>query len=291
MVKFYKKKPKALRRRPIKRGQKKLKYNYRKVNKVGAVKKIVRQELSKVAETKMQSWDWTLTPLSLQATTGTLTNNYMILNPSSSVSGQGYTINRGTGSGQMAGDKIRLKYARLKYVISVSPTYNATTNPLPGKPLYLRLFFYKWKKQPLNDPQVVNICGTTAGANFLEIGTSDSGFVGLLEDMNQQINREQYTYLGHRTFKLGNAIPANASVGVGSPLYTFSSNDFKQSYFGTMNVSRYLPKTMSRDDNGDWMNDYVIALFHWVNADNTRATNVDARVIAECHIDLNYTDI
>lgn len=290
MVKFYRKKPKALRRRPIKRGQKKLKYNYRKVNKVGAVKKIVRKELAKQSEVKMQSWDWTLTPLSLQSTTGTLTNNYMILNPSSSTSGMGYTINRGTGSGQMVGDKIHLKRAELKYVISVAPTYNATTNPLPGKPAYLRLYFYRWKRQPLNDPQVTNICGNGVNANFLEIGTSDIGFGGLLEDMNQKINRDQYTYLGHRTFKVGNQIPANVPLGVGNPLYTFSNNDFKQSFFGTMNISKYFPKTMTRDDNGDWMDPYLIGLFQWVNADNTRATNVDARIICECHVDVEYTD-
>lgn len=289
MVKLRKLRPKAIRRRPL-RGQKKLKYNARRVSRVGAVKKIVRRELSKQSEVKMQSWDWTLTPLSLQQTTGVLTNNYMILNPSSSTSGQGYTINRGTGSGQMLGDKIRLKKAEFKYVISVQPTYNATTNPLPGKPAYLRLYFYKWKKQPLNDPQVANICGSGVNANFLEIGTSDIGFGGLLDDMNQKINNDQYTYLGHKTFKVGNQIPANVPLGVGNPLYTFSNNDFKQSFFGRMNISKYFHKTMTRDDNGDWMDAYLIGLFQWVNADNSRASNVDARILCECHIDVSYTD-
>lgn len=267
-----------------------LKYKARRVKTVGTVQKVVKRILAKHEEVKMQTWDWTLTPLCLQITTGTLTNNYMILNPSSSVSGLGYSINRGTGSGNMIGDKIRVKSAVLRYIITLVPGYNATTNLLPGKPLYLRLYFYKWKRQPLNDPQVTNICGNGVNANFLEIGTSDIGFIGNLQDMNQHINKDQYTYCGHRTFKLGNSIPHNGPTGVGNPLYQFSNNDFKMSYLGKFSITKMMNKTLTRDDNGDWQDPYLICLMQWVYADGSIATNVSAPLRCEFGIDLSFTD-
>lgn len=270
--------------------QSRLKYKFRRVKTVASVQKVVKNIMSKNEETKLQQWNWELTPLCLQSTTGTLANNYMILNPSSSVSGLGYGIARGTGSGQMVGDKIRVKSAILNYIFTLVPGYNATTNPQPGKPMQVRLYFYKWKRQPQNDPQLTNLCGTGINANFFELGTSDIGFVGNLGDMLQKINSNQYTYLGHKDFKLGNSIPANGPVGIGSPQYIFSNNDFKMSAIGKLNITKYFNKTLSRDDNGDWMDSYLIGLIQYVYADGTIATNASAPLRVETSIMLSYTD-
>ena len=271
-----------------KRKVSKVKPNYRKVRYEGQVKRIVKKALSRNVEKKMQTWDWQLTPLCLQSTTGTLTNNYIVLNPSNS-SGNTISISRGTGSGQMISDKIRLANATLKYVITQQP-YNATTNPLNGKPLYLRAYFYKYKKAPQNDPQVSNICGSSISANFFELGTSDIGFSGTLQDLNQVINRNSYIYLGHRTFKLGNQVQANTTLGVGSPIYAQSNNDFKMSVFGKMNITKMLPKNMTRDDNQVWQDDYVIMMLQYCYADGTLASNVSAPLQCNFHLDLAFTD-
>lgn len=287
-MKYYRKK-RMIKRKPLRKAQKKLKPNYRKATTQGAVKKIVRQVLSRTVEKKLQTYDWTLTPLSLQSTTGNLGNNYIVLNPSNS-SGNSFSISRGTSSGQMIGDKIRTKNALLKYVITQQP-YNATTNPLNGKPLYFRIYFYKYKKAPQNDPQVNNICGNGINANFFELGASqDIGFVGNLTDLNQIINSDSYTYLAHRTFKLGNAVQPNTTIGVGSPIYAQSNNDFRMSVFGKLNITKFMPKICSRDDSGVWQNDYVIMMCQYVYADGTTATNVSAPLQCQFHLEFSYTD-
>lgn len=250
------------------------------------VKRVVKKVLSRTTETKCQTYDWSLTPLCLQQTTGTLNNNYVVINPSNAT-GNTIGINRGTGSGQMIGDKIRLKSAVLDYVITLTG-YNATTNPQP-MPVYLRAYIYKYKKAPQNDPQVTNICGSGINANFFEIGTSDIGFQGTLIDLNQKLNSDAYTYYGHRTWKLGNMISA-AGATPGSPVYSYSNNDFKMSSFGKWNVSRYLPKIMSRDDNGVWQNDYVVIMFQVVSALGGLLSNVNTQVNVQLNMDLKYTD-
>lgn len=271
-----------------KKSQYKKKPNYRTANKVGQVKKIVRSVLARNEEQKMQTMDWLLTPLCLQSGTGTLTNNYVILNPSNATAGA-YSINRGTGSGQMVGDNIRMKSCVLKYVITQN-IWNATTNPLNGKPLYLRMFIYRSKKAPQNDPQVTNLCGSGVNANFFELGTSDIGFSGTVQDMNQIINKDSYVYLAHKTWKLGNSIEPNTTAGVGSPLYAQSNNDFKMSAFGKYNVTRLLSKKANRDDAGVWQDNYVICLFQYVYADGTLATNVTAPLTLNLHLEYKYTD-
>lgn len=250
------------------------------------VKRVVKKVLSKTIETKVQVMDWVLNPLCLQNTTATLGGNYVVLNPSNATLGA-YTINRGTGSGQMIGDRIRLKSAVLDYVVTLHP-FNATTNTQP-RPAYLRAFIYKNKKAPQNDPQVTNICGNGVNANFFEIGTSDIGFVGTLTDLNQKINNDAYTYYAHRTWKLGNSVP-QAGTNNTTPIYTYANNDFKMSVVGKWNVTRHLPKIMRRDDNGVWQDDYIILLFQVMSADGVLLANSQQLINIQLSIDLKYTD-
>lgn len=273
-------------KRTYKPSQKAKKYNYRSVNKVKDVKKIVRRVLKTNEETKFQTWDWSLNPLCLQATTGTLLNNYIVMNPSNAT-GNTFTIGRGTGSGQMIGDKLRVKSATMDYVITMNP-YNATTNAQP-MPTYLRAYIYKYKKAPQNDPQVSNLCGTGVSANFFDIGTSDIGFLGNLADLNQRMNRDSYTYYASRTWKIGNLIAASGA-SPGSPVYSYSNNDFKLSVFGKWNVTKYLPKICTRDDGGVWQDDYVVMLFQLVNYSGGVYTNVTAPIHIEAHLNFAYSD-
>jgi len=258
--------------------------------KTRVLSRMIKRIVGRGIETQSQSWSWILTPLSLQNTTGTLANNYMILNPSSSTSGLGYTINRGTGSGQMVGDKISVKRVMFNYVLSLDPGYNATTNPNPGRAMFVRFYFYTWKRQPLNDPQTNVICGTGPAAQFFEIGTDDIGFISGLEDLNQSVNTDQFRLFKTKTFKLGNAIPYNGASGIGVPTYPWSNNDFKMSAFGKINITKMFRKTLTRDDDGVWMDPYIICLVQWVYADGLRPTNITVPLKLTAEVDLHYKD-
>lgn len=280
---------KYLRRKFSKKVKKaiKPKRSYKARPRTAFVKKVVNRVLSRVEETKCQTWTWQLNPLILQNGTATMTNNYVVLNPSNASSG-GYDITRGTGSGQMIGDKIRLKSGTLRYTMSLN-LFNATTNQVP-QPYYVRIYLYKCKRTPMNDPQTTNICGNGINANFFDIGTSDIGFTGSLTDLNQRVNNDAYVYLAHRTFKIGYNTPAIQSVSNSTPNYPFSTNDFKFSVFGSWNVTRYLPKLMNRDDGGIWQNPYVICLFQLVAASGYAIAATQQPINMQVDMDLRYTD-
>lgn len=275
-------------RRNIANKTRKMKPNYRKVTNVGQVKKVVNRVLSKKIETQMETTSWNLTPLCLQNTTGTLANNVVVLNPSNASIG-GWSLAQGTEDNDMKGAKVQMKSCNIKYVITLEP-YNATTNPLNGKPCLLRYYIFKNKKIPQNDLAVTNICGNGVNANVFEAGNSNIGFIGNLEDYIQKLNPERYRYLAHRTFKLGNSIQANTTLGVGNPIYAQSNNDFRMSYYGTIPITKYLQKTATRDDDAVFCDDYVFMLFQVVYADGTTATNVTAPVRVRMELDYKYTD-
>lgn len=252
------------------------------------VKAIAKQVVNNKLETYDQNWNWVLQPFVLQSGTSTMINNYFILNPSNATA-NGYDIVRGTGSGQMTGNKISLKSAYLKYVIT-SNVYHATTNLVP-QPYIARIYFFKSKRYPMNDPQTNLYCGSGPSANFFDIGTSDIGFFGNVADLTETVNRDAYIYLGSKTFKIGQAIPAIQSVNNSTPNYPYSNNDFKMCVYGKWNVTKYLPKTMNRDDgSGTWQNPYVIGLIQIVAASGYNIAATQQPLTFNLSLDLTYTD-
>lgn len=286
--KFQNRKRKGLRKPSGKRSQYKLKPNFRKANTVGEVKRVVNSVLSRKVETKMQVYDWALSPLCLQATTGTLINNYIVLNPSNAT-GPSYNLGQGTDSAQFIGNQIYVKRCIVDYVHTLN-NYNATTNS-QMRPYYLRAYIFRQRRNPLNDPQVSNYCGTST-ANFFGQGAYNIGFVGQLSDLNSKINKEAYIYCAHKTWKLGNQIPMVGS-SPGAPFYTQSNNDFKMSALGKWDVTKYLPKKPTRDDVNPspiWQQPYVIMMFQVLAADGTLVTNVTAPITSQIQLQLSYTD-
>lgn len=287
--KFRLRKRKVARKGFVKRSQYKLKYNARKATSVGAVKRVVKRVLANQLETKMQVYDWAMSPVCLQSGTTTMDKNYLVLNPSNSSGYGSYNLGQGTDVAQFTGNEITLKRAVLDYVFTLN-NYNATTNP-QMKPTFLRAYVYKCRRNPMNDPVIANYCGSST-ANFFEQGAYDIGFTGQLTDLNSRINREAYVYLGHRTWKLGNTIPMVGS-SPGAPYYTQSNPDFKMSVFGKWDITRFIPKKMVRDDVNPspiWQQPYVFMLFQVVAADGTLYGVSVAPINLQLQIRLEYTD-
>jgi len=250
---------------------------------VSLIKRVINNQL----ETKITTWDWALTPLCLQSTTGTLSNNYIVCNPSNA-SVNGYNAPaRGTGSGQMIGDRIEVKSAVMRFSFVINP-YNATTNPQP-KPMLIRMYFFRYKKSPQNDLTTAKICGSGVNADVFELGSSDIGFIGDIEDLNQIMNKDSYTFLAQRTFKLGNSIPASGA-SPGAPVYSYSNNEFKYSILGKMSLTKFFPKKCNRDDSGVWQDNYLFCLIQVVNAEGSIMSNVYAPITWRAHIDIKYKD-
>lgn len=229
------------------------------------VRKVVRNE----AETKVISKRGTkqLTTLQLGADQGDVNVNSMILTPVTAGSVEqttigGTAISNGTGDGQRIGTKVRAKKVMLNIALSCNP-YNATTNAFPC-PYYVRMYFYKIKLNG-NTLQTTGAVNGPTG-NFFQDGTSQTGFIGTLADMNMKINSDRYTYLGHKTFKLGSA---SYNAG-GSDLYEYhANNDYKLNVLRKINITKYCPKVFQWDDAGNIITHYTHCIFQVVPATGT----------------------
>lgn len=225
---------------------------------VAQVRQVVRREMTRTQEVKSQFQSETLFPSSLQSGTTSMVGNYYVLNPSTSTFG--YSIARGTANNQMVGNSVITKRCTLYLTIAPTP-YNAGTNPFMV-PMLLRCYIYKNRNRPVADPDPADYGST---GNFFDNGTNYVGFTGTINDMNRRVNTDKYQYLGHRTFKLGPAIPQSGATST-TPSYTMSNNDFKLSYYKQWDVTRYLPKKCVFDDSGVWNNARVFLLWQVVPA-------------------------
>lgn len=251
------------------------------------IKRVVKQVISRAVEVKCQMASFTLNPTCLQVGTSSLAGNFYIINPSNSSTG--YTIGRGTNNTQMIGNKVSLASCILKYTISPN-AYNATTNP-SILPFYARVFFYKYKNTPDQDPAVADTAG--GSGTLFENGPSYTGFTGALMDLNRRINRENFVYLGHKTFKIGQSEPQNGATVTSSNL-SASNNDFKLSHFGEMNLTKFCPKTQILNDNLTWQDDRIIMMWQVVTATagfGTYAPNTVTPCNIQCQIEYKFRDM
>jgi hypothetical protein len=218
-----------------------------------------------------------------------LGNNFVVLNPSNSA-GNGYTITRGSANANMIGNSVRTVKAMFNGVLT-QELYNATNYPQP-KPQLVRMWIYKKKQNGTSDPKIADITNGTTG-QFFEYGTTAIGMQGNLFDMIRMLNTDVFQYHTHYDFKLGPAIPQMGSAGTPDnkvAYYPGSNNDFEFSSRFSIDITPFLYKTYTLDDNNSWDQNYTIALFQVVAADNSGQTTSVQPVLLQGEITYKYID-
>lgn len=249
-----------------------------------SVAKVVRRVLSNNMELKHQTNEFSLSCQCIMPTTSSLVGNYWIVSPSNSLNG--YTIANGTSNNQMIGNKINVKKLTVTGVLTPSP-YHATTNVTP-RPQFVRVYFFKNKRNPIDDPTTTEI-NSSATADFFENGSTSVGLIGRLIDMVKKINNNAFTYLTHRTYKIGlkdGYNSANATQGN----MAYANNDFKYATTFKVDLSKYISKAR-KDDDGTWTNSWITMLVQTVAADDSQyLANISLPCQMDAQVDLTYTD-
>lgn len=269
----------ALRRKGVKYFAGKRKY--RKSGKTGYIKKIVKQVLDKRMETKTAVSTGTDAPSILQLTCPTIAGNYRVVSPSQST--YGWTISKGTDDNQRIGNRINVKRLQHSFVVDIRP-YNASTNN-QVTPCYVRMYWFRSKWNPVSDVALGNLCG--GNANFFDQGSSDTGFQGQMMDMNRKIQNENYTYLTHRTYKLGPSTPAITSGTTTQHIYT--NNDFKLCVTGKVELGKHIKQVVYNDSN-QVMTPWIFFVTQVVAADNTLLSTAILPINVVSQFMLDYTD-
>lgn len=239
----------VVRRRP--RGK------YASVPRKKAEVRLVKQVVSRMAEKKVAIFQ---NGFGISGNTTQMASQIYPVTPYNSV---GLTISQGGGQGDRQGDRIRTVRAILRYTIYPN-AYHATINPVPT-PQNIRIWFFGQKSS--NTLLAVN------PPNFAQTGDSSTTLNGSILDLNRVVNRDVYTYYGHRTHKLGYAI--NQATGAASSNAQFANNDYKLNIQGYVDMTRWFPKQIKYNDTDQNPNSKLIMmLVESVNADGSAQTTL-----------------
>lgn len=265
----------ALRRKGYRRPAK-------RVPRKRTIQRIVKRVMSSQIEKKAQNSSGTISCGTLQPSSPNLIGNYLVISPSQSTSG--YTIIGGTAENNRIGNAINIK--TLKHSFSIyCQQYNATSNTTP-RPVYVRLYYFKSKWAPNSDVATGNLCG--ANANFFSGSSTDLGFTGALLDMTRKIQSENYTYLTHRTYKLGPALPAIGNTTTTNHIY--SNNDFKLSVTGSVNLAHHYRSKYIFNDANQVMTPWCFCVIQVMDAEGTVLSTSQSLVQMQYNIECEYTD-
>lgn len=224
--------------------------------------------------------------MALQTTGSVLTGNIAVMTPSQSV--YGYTIARGSGDNQMIGNRIRI--TSLVHDFTIYPTpYNVTTNT-QCRPSIVRLYYFKVKQFPAQDQDVNYYANytTSAASNFFDFSSNDAGFVGGLFDITRKIAPENYTYITHRTYKVGQSVPPVTSGTSGDHIY--SNNDYKMSIIGRVNLSKHVHANYTKNDANQWTKPWLFCLIQVVAGNGDIYATTQLPICVQSNISCVYTD-
>lgn len=249
-----------------------------------SIKTMVKRYVAQQAEKKSNCYSSTLSLGTLQSTSSTLVGNMLCITPTQSTFSYGSTLGQSAGDNGRIGNQINIK--SLRHAFAIYPNaYNATLNPQP-RPCIVRLYYFKSKLNPASDIQLSQICGSSA--NFFDNSSSDTGFSGSLLDLNRRIQNQNYTYLTHRTYKVGNSNPVYGGASV--EYYPGSNNDFKLSVVSKVELGRFCKGKYTFNDANAVTSKWIWCIMQVVCADGSVLPVTQSLVSMQSQMYVEYTD-
>lgn len=150
-------------------------------------------------------------------------------------------ISQGDTQGGRTGNRVRTVSCKVKGVMY--PTgYSNTQNSAPS-PQDIRMVVSRNRVTPQSAPVFTN---------FFQIGAGSQAPTGTLQDSILPVNRDvQTVYSESRTFKLGNSVYEGSSFPSLTGAQFFANNDYKLSCKFSLDVTKYIPKTIIYNDGND----------------------------------------
>lgn len=235
---------------------------------VKLIKKVIRRQ----AETKMANFQdgFEISPANIGV------NNIQPLTPYALV---GLSIGQGTGQGDRIGNRITVKSLVMRFII-FPLEYDILTNPNPT-PQIVRIWFFSQKQS--------NVLLAANPPRFIQNGDTAASLTGTLIDMNRVINQDEYTYLAHRTYKIGYSNYGGTGTNVAAQ--SFTNNDYKLNIIGSINLTKLCPKIIKYDDTDNTPNSrLVMMLVQTVNADGSSTGSTDFKIGYNYDLTLKYND-
>lgn len=224
-----------------------------------SVAKVAKRVVGNLAENKIATYSFSSNPSCLQSTTTSLAGNYFVVSPSTTAY---YTITQGTGNTNRVGNSVHTTSLTCSLVMCPNSFSSTTNNSMV--PCEILVYFFK-KKGYTNA-----FLSATDIQDFYENGSTTTGPLGYLMDINARLNKDGYTYLCHKRFKLGRSV-VGSTANLTAPNYnSATNNDFKWNVVTKFNLTKYMPKTLNFGDQVvSPSNPYIHMLVQVVAADGT----------------------
>lgn len=216
-----------------KRGYAKKRRTYKKTGgKKGAIKAIVRKELSRRVETKsIQTYEYGRYVYPM----GNNSDAQNIINVGLSTA---FTVAQGAGQGNRIGNAITTKRLVMKGILVPTP-YDNIYNTVVF-PLHVKMYLFRDKTTPTVMPTPM------FNGNFFQNGSSSTTFNNDLTDLVSPINTDRYSILATKTMKVGFA---NAGGTGNQPAYqSFANNDFKYNVQFQFDLTKHYSKRVKFND-------------------------------------------
>lgn len=260
--------------------RKRAKRSYRKTStkKVSkSIKKYVKATIHKNIENKIKNFNEDFSFSSVNA------------NPSMSVApitptptpSIGITIDQGIGQGQRTGNQIRTRKAIFRYVITPQ-AYDPDFVPQP-QPVIVRMYFGYVRGQRSVPPTAADF------SNFFQAGNLSEPFAGNLTDITRVVNKDLFHVCCMRTHKIGNAFISKSQADLGAN-QNYSSNDYKLNAIGSVDLTKYIPKTIKFNDANNTPDTGLYVWFNSVYASGNFTTENIAQTRCFYSIDYEYED-
>lgn len=252
------------------------------------VRQAVQRQVLGLAEKKTQGYGGAV---DVHATNGIswVSQNIIPLTPYS-----GYLqIQQGVKNGERLGNKVKLSKFKLR--LSVLPRiYSATNNPCP-RPVILKVWLVTMKEGAGTTKEDL---GTIAASNWLQAASGlNIALSGSMIDLVYPYNTEALTIHKAWEFKIGRMTMTWGDTG-GAPAGSqmagnsyFANNDFKSYGHMSVDITKYLPKNWTWDENLTYYNGkpyYVV--FDCVPADGVPLFDGESIVRVHYRLDCKYTD-
>jgi len=190
-------------------------------------------------------------------------------------------IQQGVGNGSRIGNRITVKRCVMRGTVVPIP-YDATTNVQPS-PLQIKFWIGYDKTNPTIKPS------PAVSNDFFQFNNTSVGFTNDLVDLWKPINTDKYRILASRQFKLGNAV-YNAS-GALVQYQNYANNDFKYNCNFSVDLTKYLPKSIKYDDTDALpTNRGLFLIMVAVRADGTPLASNQVVAKMSYMLDLTYLD-
>lgn len=247
-----------------------------------AVKKYVNKTIHKSIETKIVDTEVGKTMANISNAANFASGNVFQLTPSVATNYL-YTIPQGVTSSTRTGNTVKLRSAKIRFVM-YPQAYNAVSNPNP-KPLDVMMLILSTKKSiPGNNVSDIMTVLTT---DILQTSGTSNALYGTLYDMVTPFNEDVVTIHKKAIFKLG----ATSNILQSGGNAAYANNDYKYNVIKSYDVTKYLPKTITFDDNiNNSTSKQVFAIFSPVNADGTGIASTNFPCSIFFGADIRYED-